>query len=107
MLLNLDLAQNGKIHQIASSFFYGREKIIPDMFSQIETTLEQAGIKAPHFIYYLKRHIELDQNEHGPLAKKCLSFLCDTKEKQDLAYNEALRAIEYRYRFWDSLLNNL
>ncbi len=104
---NLDLAQNGKIHQIASSFFYGREKIIPEMFSQIEQTLEKEKIQAPHFIYYLKRHIELDQNEHGPLAKKCLSFLCDNETKRVEAYNEALEAIKYRHQFWDHIQNTL
>ncbi|MBT8421190.1 MAG: DUF3050 domain-containing protein, partial [Gammaproteobacteria bacterium] len=30
---HLDLALRGKIHEVAASFFYGRERIIPRMFS--------------------------------------------------------------------------
>jgi Protein of unknown function (DUF3050) len=48
--------------------FFGREDIIPEMFSRLQKTLP--GIKhykarLRHFIYYIERHIELDGDSHG------------------------------------------
>ena len=36
------------------------------------------------FVYYLKRHIQLDGDDHGPLSRKMVTRMCNTdKEKWD------------------------
>src|SRR5690606_8577509 len=72
---NLRIAREGHVVEVAASFFYGREKLIPDMFESIVATLKKEKIQAPTLIYYLDRHIEVDSGEHGPLAMKCLDYL--------------------------------
>lgn len=100
---HLDTAFNSKVHEIASSFFYGREKLIPDMFQAIVNILEDNKIECPTLIYYFKRHIELDGDEHGPMAMKCLNFLLDTEDKKIEADNKAIESLKYRYKLWDQI----
>jgi hypothetical protein len=98
---HLNLAFNGKVHEVASSFFYGREKLIPDMFTSMVEVLEDSGLNCPTLIYYFKRHIEVDGGEHGPKALKCLSKLTETQESRDEALNVALGSLVQREKLWN------
>jgi Protein of unknown function (DUF3050) len=42
---------------------------IPLMFSNLLEKWRVGPDQAPLFIYYLKRHIEVDGDQHGPAAK--------------------------------------
>jgi hypothetical protein len=102
---NLDVALNGDIVEVAASFFFGREKLIPDMFQSIVDTLKREKVSAPTFLYYLERHIEVDSNEHGPLALRALSYL--TKGLPDLesrAEKAGIEALRMRSLLWDRVL---
>jgi len=102
---NLETAQNGHVVEVASSFFYGREKLIPDMFEVIVSTLKKENIQAPTLMYYLERHIEVDSGEHGPLALKCLDYLVgENEELKSLALKSGLKALEMRKKLWDDVL---
>lgn len=102
---NLDLALNGKIHEVASAFFYGREGLIPDMFQHLVNALEQKGASSDRLDYYLKRHIELDEDEHGPLAQKLLYNLCgDDQTKKEEAIKIAKHSLQMRGKLWDGVL---
>lgn len=101
---NLEIAKNGHLVEIAAYFFFGREKLIPDMFQKIVNTLKNENIEAPTFLYYLERHIEVDSGEHGPLAMKCLDFLANTEELKALSIKAGLEALESRKKLWDSVL---
>lgn len=104
---NIDVAQNGHVVEVASSFFFGREKLIPDMFQAIVDTLKKENISAPTFLYYLERHIEVDSGEHGPLALKALSYLTGgDKELELMALNSGIKALEMRTKLWDNVLEN-
>ena len=104
MQSTFDLLKNGKIHEIAASFCFGREKCIPVMF---ESLLQNMGIDstdAPIFHYYLKRHIEVDGDSHGPLALKMIEHLCgDDQTKWQEAFQAAQAALESRITFWDQV----
>ena len=57
--------------------------------------------------YYFQRHIELDGDEHGPMAFEMLSLLCDTDEKWNEAQEYATKAIQKRAEFWDAIHKKL
>lgn len=104
---NLDLAQNGHVVEVAANFFFGREKLIPDMFESMVATLKREGVVAPTFLYYLERHIEVDSGEHGPLALKCLDTLTQgDPELLQLAQMAGLKALEMRQALWDAVLHS-
>lgn len=105
---NLDVAMNGDVVEVASSFFFGREKLIPDMFQVIVETLRKEGVHAPTLLYYLDRHIEVDSGEHGPLALKCLDHLTGgDSEKAEKAHLAGLKALDLRKILWDGVLETL
>ena len=105
---NLRTALNGHVVEVASSFFFGREKLIPEMFQVIVDTLKKEKIHAPTFIYYLERHIEVDSGEHGPLALRALSYLINGDERlEDMAMVSGLKSLEMRSFLWDKVLETL
>lgn len=108
VLENLNVAQNGHIVEVASSFFFGREKLIPEMFTAIVNTLKKENIEAPTLLYYLERHIEVDSDEHGPLALRALSFLTNNNsELEELSCTSGIRALDMRAMLWDKVMENL
>lgn len=105
---NLSVALHGHVVEVASSFFFGREKLIPDMFQVIVDTLRKENVCAPTFLYYLERHIEVDSGEHGPLALRALSHLTgDSAELRELSLAAGLKALDARNDLWDHVLSTL
>ena len=105
---NLELSATAPVHQVASAFFYGREKAIPSMFESIVKLLKESGLECPTLIYYLERHIELDGDEHGELAGDCLKILCgDDQEKWAQAYQCGKKALSNRADLWDQALSDI
>lgn len=105
---SLELAMNGQPHEVAAAFFFGREDLIPDMFTTLINELEQNGTATDRLQYYLNRHIELDGDEHGPLAEKLLRSLCeDDPTKIEQADRVAQSALHARIRLWDGVLKEI
>ena len=101
---NIELALGDAPHKTAAAFFYGREKLIPDMFSGILKNLDHC----PKLIYYIERHIELDGDQHSHLAQKCLLSLCKgNDQKLQEAYEVGLKSLELRNNLWNGVLNKL
>ena len=100
--------QTDQAHIVAAVFAFGREHIIPKMFTELLEQMKIRPQEAPVFHYYLNRHITLDGDVHGPMALKMVEELCgdDTKKIQE-AQEAAQKAIEARIRFWDSVLEGL
>lgn len=102
---HIDLATSGQPHEIASAFFYGREDLIPDMFTSLVNEMEQNQTDASRLHYYLNRHIELDGDEHGPLAKELLLYLCKGEEAKLVEANQiAQKALKARIQLWDGVI---
>ena len=99
---------NGNLYQVLGSFFFGREHVIPDMFKGLLDNWHIDENDAPMFVYYLKRHIELDGDEHGPAAIKIIKSL--TKENQAAMQqlsSSAVDAIEQRITLWDGMVQTM
>lgn len=91
-----------KPHVIAAAFLYGRESVIPTMFSGILSQLRIGKIDAPQFHYYLERHIQQDEETHGPAAEELLDLLIERHPlKKQEAEEAALEAIQARIKLWD------
>lgn len=104
----LDVALNGPPHAVAAAFFYGREDVIPDMFSRLIPSLESQGRQVDRLRHYLRRHIELDGDSHGPLAQRLLARLCrDDPGRRREALDVAGTALERRIRLWDGILESI
>ena len=102
-----DVIESNETHKIASAFTFGREDLIPDMFTAIVNEYNTAN-NLDKFVYYLERHIELDGGEHGPLALELISNLCgDNENKWKEVEETAIACLVARKKLWDSILANL
>jgi hypothetical protein len=100
-----DFLDTKQPHVIGAAFALGREHIIPSMFRQVLEKIQITEKEAPTFYYYIKRHIDLDGDIHGPLSLKLLEQLCaGDKKKVEEVYETAEKAIKARLSFWDGVL---
>jgi hypothetical protein len=95
----------GEQHEVAAVFTWGREDLIPDMFTSLVKDIQHnQSANLEDFIYYLERHIELDADEHGPLALKMMELLCeDDQQKWNQCYKIAQKALKARIALWDGI----
>jgi hypothetical protein len=101
----LNIAYEGESHEVAASFFFGREDIIPNMFTNLVTELRNNNVAAETLVYYLQRHIELDGDEHGPLSESLLNSLCENEpSKIEAAERIAHHSLQSRIQLWDGVL---
>jgi hypothetical protein len=98
------VASRGSSAEVACVFCFGREDIIPDMFQRLLHRFESSNLPVPRLEYYIRRHIELDGDHHGPLTRKMVELLCDTPEKTTVAIQTAQEAISRRIELWDGVL---
>jgi hypothetical protein len=96
---------SGKPHVTAAAFTFGREDLIPDMFRILIDDLNgRFPGKLDTFIYYLGRHVQLDEEVHTPLALQMVNELCgDDDEKWQEALEASIDCIESRIQLWDSI----
>jgi hypothetical protein len=102
MAFTFSCIQSDKPHVVASAFTFGREDVIPKMFLGI---LENSKLdNASQLTYYMQRHIELDGDEHGPMAIEMLQILCGTDlQKWKEVELTAITALNLRISLWDGV----
>ncbi|MNK03540.1 hypothetical protein D3C87_213890 [compost metagenome] len=97
------IINSGEAHLQASTFTFGREDLIPNMFLTIVNDL---NTKFPDqislFKYYLDRHIEVDGDHHSHLALAMTSELCADNESHWKAAEAAtIESLKKRIELWD------
>ena len=99
-----DIINSEKVHCVASIFTYGREDLIPDIFIEILNELDSDNSYYNKLRYYLSRHIEVDGDVHGPIAKKMVQELCGTNRKLWVESTKvAKQCLEHRIKLWDAI----
>ncbi|MGB0721495.1 MAG: DUF3050 domain-containing protein [Gammaproteobacteria bacterium] len=107
--LTFDTIATGELHRVVAAFTYGREDIIPDMFTQLVRQLaDDAPGRWGRFLWYLERHIEADGERHGPISHRLLARTCgDDARKWAEAEDTARAVVEARIVLWDAIARGL
>jgi hypothetical protein len=97
--------ERGHEHEIAAAFTYGREDLIPEMFTQLVHGLEREFPgKLSTLRYYLDRHIALDGEEHGEMGRQMVNLLCGgDPRREEEATQAAVAALQSRILLWDGI----
>lgn len=98
--------EEGKPHEIAAAFTFGREDLIPGMFHAILKNFQEQfpEIDLSKLVYYFERHIELDADEHGPMAMQMITELCEEDPQKWKEVEEvSILALEKRIDLWDAI----
>jgi hypothetical protein len=89
---------------VMASFFHGRENVIPRMFSALLQRWNIAERQAPMFVFYLKRHIEVDGESHGPMAQQIIErAMGDDPIRYHLVVHSAIESMKARVALWDGV----
>ncbi|MDB4655982.1 DUF3050 domain-containing protein [Flavobacteriales bacterium] len=100
LISTFSVIESGKMHCVAASFAFGREDIIPEMFMKVVGGLVKTD-RIPAFKYYLERHIELDGDEHGPMALEMMNAICGNDAKKWHEATQAVKeALQARINLW-------
>jgi hypothetical protein len=98
------IIENTPVHCQAAAFAFGREDLIPEMFAQVVAVNERSQ-KLNKFVDYLERHIEVDGEQHTPMAMQMLADLCgDDDTKWQECADTVNTALAARARLWDDIL---
>jgi hypothetical protein len=100
------IIEEGKPHKIAAAFTFGREDLIPNMFTEILNNfqLNFPETNLSKLIYYFERHIELDADEHGPMAMQMVTELCGSNPQKWKEVEEvSVQALEKRIGLWNAI----
>jgi hypothetical protein len=101
------IIERAPVHCQAAAFAFGREDLIPEMFQQVIAVRDQ-GHALDTFVDYLARHIEVDGEEHTPMAMQMVAQLCkDDEQKWKECIETVTLALEARARLWDGVLETI
>ena len=104
MKSTFEVIETGQAHRVAAAFALGREDIVPAMFKALLAEIKILEADAPIFHYYLKRHTNLDEESHGPMAIRMLTCLCDgDSQLEQEVLDTARSALRSRIVFWDGV----
>ena len=93
---------------VLANFFHGRENVIPSMFASLLERWQIGEERAPMFVFYLKRHIEVDGGSHGPMARQIIERLAaGDANGQEVLVHAAIEGMRARITLWDGVQQSL
>jgi hypothetical protein len=102
-----EFIEGAPVHCQAAAFAFGREDLIPDMFDQVAALNGKSG-QLSTFVDYLHRHIQVDSEEHTPMAMQMLADLCGEDNGKWRECEETINhAFAARMRLWDGILEQI
>lgn len=103
------IIENDGVCAVASAFAFGREDLLPDVFHEIVASINsESNGYLECFEYYLKRHIELDGEQHGSMAEQLIEELCgDDENRWNSARTAAVKSLEARLKLWDAISDRI
>ena len=102
-----EFIEGAPVHCQAAAFAFGREDLIPDMFDQVAALNKKSG-QLSTFVDYLRRHIQVDSEEHTPMAMQMLADLCGEDNDKWRQCEETIKlAFAARIRLWDGILGKI
>jgi hypothetical protein len=91
------------VHCKAAAFAFGREDLIPEMFAQVVKIPDPEG-RLTLFKDYLVRHIEVDGEQHTPMAMQMLIDLNgDDTAKWSQCAETVRTALRARVELWSAI----
>ena len=99
------IIETGSAHRIVAAFTYGREDVIPEMFRPLVASLAAQDPRSwERLRFYLERHIEADDEKHGPACRRIVASLCGTDDGKWADVGATARdALQARIDFWDAI----
>jgi Protein of unknown function (DUF3050) len=102
-----DFITDAPVHRQAAAFAFGREDLIPEMFDQVAALNAESG-ELSTFVDYLRRHIQVDSEEHTPMAMQMLVDLCGDDAGKWAECEETINlAFAARIKLWDGILGSI
>jgi hypothetical protein len=99
--------ESAPVHCQAAAFAFGREDLIPDMFDQVAALNAELGALST-FVDYLRRHIQVDSEEHTPMAMQMVADLCGEDNGKWAQCEETVNlALAARTRLWEGILGKI
>ena len=104
MQFTFDIIDRNQPHLLTTVLAYGRETLVPLLFRSIQQNLPISASDAPNLFAYLNRHIELDEQEHGPIVQRMAEDLCgDSARLKSESIAITHQALATRLIFWDEI----
>ncbi|KUY50666.1 MULTISPECIES: DUF3050 domain-containing protein [unclassified Burkholderia] len=100
----LRTCEENSTHEVLGAFLFGREDIIPDMFRTLLDRWRVDHQQIPLLNYYLRRHIQVDDAEHGPAARTLIQDVTGGEpHKLEATLKAGFIAVTARIKLWDAL----
>ena len=103
---DIKTSQSNSLPKIIGGFTLAREQVIPNMFEYIIPAIKDKK-SAKYFITYLKRHITIDGDRHGPLATRLLKIICTSNNDMCIAYKSGIKSLRLRLKVWDKVASEI
>ncbi len=104
MNFTFEIINSQQPHLIIAVLALGRENLVPQLFRSLQRNFLVDKNKTPNLYTYLDHHIQLDEQQHGPIATKLLAEVCaESSIKHTEAIEVAEKALVARLNFWDGI----
>lgn len=92
-------------HARVAAFCLGREELVPTMLATFLHHLPSDNPSLSSFMWYIRRHVDLDSHVHGPLSARLFrAAVGDDPGKRREAIDAALVAVRARATYLDETL---